>query len=110
MNFIDNLETNMNQILLNRFLRHFREDNVNYNEIQRQQAEYVYERAREQVGDDLKQIFGLVEELETQLCTRRLGTVYQYLKLRHMVESDLYDSRPSNLPINFTVYDKGWRI
>lgn len=100
----------MDELILNRLLRHFRLDNEFYTELHRQQIEYVYDRLAEQVGSDFKTVLGALEALEAQLHTRRINNIYQHLKFAHMTGSGHYDYDTLKPPINLHGYDQGWRL
>lgn len=104
------MEKIMNEILLNRLLRHFREPNASYSELQRQQVIYVYDYAVKRVGPEVKDVFNYLAELERDHQTRRLNTLYQILKIESMINSRHYDFNCYHVPMDYNGYDKGWKL
>ena len=103
------MQKRMNEILLNRLLRHFKLDNEDYSELHRQQCCYVYDRISEVCGPDVTVFFKQLDDLEKHLHSRKMDAVYYHLKMANMLKGD-YDFSTTNPPLNLNGYDKGWRL
>lgn len=104
----------MNELQRNKLLRALGEDNVSYNELIRQQVDYVYKQAVLLVGDDFTAVSSVLaqvaQEIKLTRRSHRLRPIYNYLKQNAMYASGRYDYSSKRVPINLSNYDKGNKV